>query len=91
MALNLETRIVTRRSDAAQRVYADIVVLGAGIAGVSAALEAARLGRRVALIDGAPTRRTDARGASGRRHHRHFLWFLQQWAESLSGDPRHRR
>jgi hypothetical protein len=63
MALNLETRIVTRRSDAAQRVDADIVVLGAGIAGVSAALEAARLGRRVALIDGAPTLGGQAVGA----------------------------
>jgi flavin-dependent dehydrogenase len=32
----------------------DIVVLGAGIAGVSAALEAARLGRKVALVDALP-------------------------------------
>ena len=29
-------------------------MLGAGIAGVSAALEAARLGRKVALVDGLP-------------------------------------
>jgi 2-polyprenyl-6-methoxyphenol hydroxylase-like FAD-dependent oxidoreductase len=35
-------------------VKADICVLGAGISGTSAALEAARLGRRVVLIDGAP-------------------------------------
>jgi 2-polyprenyl-6-methoxyphenol hydroxylase-like FAD-dependent oxidoreductase len=49
------TRIVTRpRVAAAQRVEADVCVVGAGIAGVSAALEAARLGRRVALIDGLP-------------------------------------
>jgi hypothetical protein len=33
---------------------ADICVVGAGIAGVSAALEAARLGRRVVLVDAAP-------------------------------------
>ena len=33
---------------------ADICVLGAGIAGVSAALEAAKLGRKVALVDGLP-------------------------------------
>ncbi|HEY6994698.1 MAG TPA: FAD-dependent oxidoreductase [Xanthobacteraceae bacterium] len=33
---------------------ADICVLGAGIAGVSAALEAARLGRKVALVDSLP-------------------------------------
>lgn len=50
------TRTVRRAaSPAAQRIDADLAVLGAGIAGVSAALEAARLGRRVALIDGAPT------------------------------------
>jgi len=35
-------------------VDVDICVLGAGISGVSAALEAARLGRRVALVDGLP-------------------------------------
>jgi 2-polyprenyl-6-methoxyphenol hydroxylase-like FAD-dependent oxidoreductase len=34
---------------------ADICVVGAGIAGVSAALEAARLGRRVVLVDAAPS------------------------------------
>lgn len=43
------------RRDAApaapRRLEADIVVLGAGISGISAALEAARLGRRVALVD----------------------------------------
>ena len=33
---------------------ADICVVGAGIAGVSAAIEAARLGRKVALLDGLP-------------------------------------
>jgi 2-polyprenyl-6-methoxyphenol hydroxylase-like FAD-dependent oxidoreductase len=52
---SIATRIVTRPSAApAQLVEADICVVGAGIAGVSAALEAARLGRRVALIDGLP-------------------------------------
>ena len=35
-------------------VEADICVLGAGISGVSAALEAAKLGRTVVLVDGAP-------------------------------------
>ena len=34
---------------------ADICVVGAGIAGVSAALEAARLGRRVVIVDAAPS------------------------------------
>src|SRR4051794_14352784 len=49
------TRIVRRPEHAAPRqVSADICVLGAGIAGVSAALEAARLGRKVALVDGLP-------------------------------------
>jgi flavin-dependent dehydrogenase len=35
-------------------VTAEICVVGAGIAGISAALEAARLGRHVALVDGLP-------------------------------------
>ena len=49
------TRIVRRTANAPPRsVSADICVLGAGIAGVSAALEAARLGRKVALLDGLP-------------------------------------
>src|SRR5512144_2072486 len=49
------TRIVRRPpGGTARRVGADICVLGAGIAGVSAALEAARLGRKVALLDGLP-------------------------------------
>ena len=49
------TRIVRRPAGAAPvRVSADICVLGAGIAGVSAALEAARLGRKVALVDALP-------------------------------------
>jgi flavin-dependent dehydrogenase len=49
------TRIVRRAAGAAARhVAADICVLGAGIAGVSAALEAARLGRKVALVDALP-------------------------------------
>src|SRR3954470_6713091 len=49
------TRIVRRPPDGVpRRVSADICVLGAGIAGVSAALEAARLGRKVALVDGLP-------------------------------------
>jgi len=35
-----------------RQIEADICVVGAGIAGVSAALESARLGRKVALVDG---------------------------------------
>jgi len=49
------TRIVRRPAGAVPvRVSADICVVGAGIAGVSAALEAARLGRKVALVDALP-------------------------------------
>lgn len=36
-------------------VAADICVVGAGISGVSAAIEAARLGRKVVLVDGLPS------------------------------------
>src|SRR5215470_12569029 len=51
----IPTRIALRTSaPAIKTVEADICVLGAGISGVSAALEAARLGRRVVLVDGAP-------------------------------------
>jgi len=49
------TKIVRRTSSAPQQVGADICVVGAGSAGVSAALEAAKLGRKVVLIDGLPT------------------------------------
>jgi flavin-dependent dehydrogenase len=53
--VSTSTRIVRRTANAPPRsVSADICVLGAGIAGVSAALEAARLGRKVALLDGLP-------------------------------------
>lgn len=56
MALTGATRIVTRGGGGtARELGADIAVLGAGIAGISAAIEAARLGRRVILIDAAPT------------------------------------
>ena len=50
-----DTKIVRRQNKAAQHVSVDICVVGAGIAGVSAALEAARLGRKVAIVDGLPT------------------------------------
>jgi flavin-dependent dehydrogenase len=49
------TRVVQRgEAHRARALGADICVLGAGIAGISAALEAARLGRRVVLVDGLP-------------------------------------
>src|ERR1700686_2886951 len=50
-----ETHIVKRGDRAAVREHrADICVVGAGISGVSAAIEAARLGPEVVLIDGLP-------------------------------------
>src|SRR5689334_16514740 len=51
----IPTRTVRRgASRAPTTVEADICVLGAGISGVAAALEAARLGRKVVIVDGAP-------------------------------------
>ena len=49
------TRIVRRTDQPAVRTLeGDICVLGSGIAGISAALEAAKLGRRVVLVDSLP-------------------------------------
>jgi hypothetical protein len=48
------TRVVKREAVAAKRLYADLCVLGSGISGISAALEAAELGRRVVLVDSGP-------------------------------------
>jgi flavin-dependent dehydrogenase len=53
--IDTATRTVTRGvGEPAQEVSGDICVVGAGISGVSAALEAARLGRRVVLLDALP-------------------------------------
>jgi FAD dependent oxidoreductase len=53
--ISTATRIVRRApGEGSRKVGADICVLGAGIAGVAAALEAARLGRSVVLVDGLP-------------------------------------
>src|SRR4051794_9256572 len=46
------TRIVRRAGGTVRQIGTDICVVGAGSAGISAALEAARLGRRVVLVDG---------------------------------------
>ena len=49
------TRVIRRSGRREPRLLrTDICVVGAGIAGVSAALEAAKLGRRVAIVDAAP-------------------------------------
>ncbi|HWG32419.1 MAG TPA: FAD-dependent oxidoreductase, partial [Steroidobacteraceae bacterium] len=51
----IPTRTVRRSAGRAlTTIQADICVLGAGISGVAAALEAARLGRKVIIVDGAP-------------------------------------
>ena len=51
----IPTRTVRRGGErASSTVKADVCVLGAGISGVTAALEAAKLGRRVVIVDGAP-------------------------------------
>ena len=49
----IPTRTVRRSNGRTQAVAADVCVLGAGISGVAAALSAARLGRKVVLVDGA--------------------------------------
>jgi 2-polyprenyl-6-methoxyphenol hydroxylase-like FAD-dependent oxidoreductase len=50
------TRVLRRPARSVPTVItADICVLGSGIAGVSAALEAARLGRSVVIVDAAPS------------------------------------
>jgi len=55
MPETIPTRTIRRPSGRPiKTVEADICVLGAGISGVSAALEAAKLGRKVVLVDGAP-------------------------------------
>jgi hypothetical protein len=49
------TRVVRRSPrGTAREVSVDICVVGAGIAGTAAALQAARLGRRTAIVDGLP-------------------------------------
>ena len=48
-------RVVRRPHITSPHLTADICVVGAGIAGISAALEAARLGRRVVIVDAAPS------------------------------------
>src|SRR5499427_4427720 len=55
MSPDMSTRSVRRPAARAIRtISADICVVGAGISGVSAALEAARLGRKVVIVDASP-------------------------------------
>jgi hypothetical protein len=54
MSRTIETLTRRREAAAVATVDADICVLGSGISGVAAAIEAARLGRRTVLVDAAP-------------------------------------
>ena len=47
-----KTERTRRQSDIPERMQVDLCIVGSGVAGVSAALEAARLGKKVMLIDG---------------------------------------
>ncbi|HZE31761.1 MAG TPA: FAD-dependent oxidoreductase [Actinoallomurus sp.] len=49
-----KTRVVRKTEDSPLVIDADVCVVGAGISGVSAAIEAARLGHKVVLVDGLP-------------------------------------
>ena len=55
MTLKTATRIVRTEAPPHWEVDGEVCVVGAGISGISAALEAARLGRRVILVDAQPT------------------------------------
>jgi FAD dependent oxidoreductase len=63
VAVSIPTRTQRRDAGSALSLSADVVVLGSGIAGISAVLEASRLGLRVALVDAAPQLGGEAIGA----------------------------
>lgn len=50
----IPTRLLTRTRDNVKRITADICVVGSGAAGISAALEAARTGKQVVLVEASP-------------------------------------
>ena len=87
-SLGADTKIVRRQADAApRRVTADICVVGAGIAGVSAALTRPGLGRKVAL----GRRPAGARRSGGQFDHRHVLRPVRQRHPWPPAHPWHRR
>lgn len=53
MKTEIPTRIVSKPSSGAARLSCDLCVVGSGAAGISAALEGARAGRKVVLIEAA--------------------------------------
>jgi hypothetical protein len=88
--ISTATRLVRREARGApQHVSADICVLGAGIAGISAALEAARLRRKVAnrLDCTAPARAGQYR-ADGLEH---IAMIRNQFSATWSGSSCNKR
>src|SRR5436190_14608316 len=64
MAAGITTRSVRRTAARDMKtVSCDICVVGAGISGVAAALEAAKLGRQVVIVDAAPALGGEAIGS----------------------------
>src|SRR5512132_3945861 len=63
--MTVDASVVTRRRppDTQHTLSCDLCVVGSGAAGASAAIEAARLGSRVVLLDGAPHVGGQATGA----------------------------
>jgi hypothetical protein len=57
------TRTVAKKAAEPQRLAVDVCVVGSGAAGLMAALAAARLGRKTALVEAAPTLGGQAVGA----------------------------
>lgn len=62
-APRIGTRLVTKQGAEPQRLAVDICVVGSGAAGLMAALTAARLGRRTAIVEAAPALGGQAVGA----------------------------
>jgi flavin-dependent dehydrogenase len=62
-APSVGTRIVARKAAAPQRLAVDVAVVGSGAAGLMAALAGARLGRKTAVVEAAPTLGGQAVGA----------------------------
>jgi FAD-dependent oxidoreductase family protein len=56
VSANLSTKISSKSKDSLPvRISGDVCVVGAGISGISAALEAAHIGRKVILVDSQPS------------------------------------
>ena len=62
-APKIATRLVAKRAAEPQRLAVDVCVVGSGAAGTIAALAAARLGRRTAIVEAAPALGGQAVGA----------------------------